>query len=150
MLRIKREEIAPRMEMTAMIDVIFLLLTFFIYSLAMMISARVLPVQLTTVSAAATGSGTSQTTQVQAITIDKAGVLYFNREPVSMSQLDSQLRKIAGDADQPTVYLAMEAQGTTDRGPLLMQLIDRVRGAGIDRFVIVGQKPVGSPTGETP
>ncbi len=143
MLRIRRDEIAPRLEMTPMIDVIFLLLTFFIYSLAMMISAQVLPVTLTTVSAG-TGSGAAQPGQVQAITIDRQGGLFFNREPVSPTALNTRLRALATQPEQPTLYLAMEAQGTIDRGPMLLQLIDQVRSAGINRFVIVGQKPAGA------
>ncbi len=149
MLRIRREEIAPRLEMTPMIDVIFLLLTFFIYSLAMMISAQVLPVTLTTVTAGSAG-GTTQPGQVQAITIDRQGSLFFNREPVDMSALNTRLRELSQRPDQPTVYLAMEAQGTTDRGPMLLQLIDQVRSAGINRFVIVGQKPAGAESSANP
>src|SRR5690606_8300025 len=43
---VRRHDLAPRMEMIPLIDVIFLLLTFFIYSLALMVQAQVLPVAL--------------------------------------------------------------------------------------------------------
>lgn len=134
-----------------MIDVIFLLLTFFIYSLAMMINAQVLPVQLTTISAGS-GGGAAQPGQVQAITIDQAGILFFNREAMDMAALEDRLRELVRLPEPPTVYLAMEAQGTTDRGPLLLQVMDRVHGLGISRLVIVGQKPAGStmPGSSTP
>jgi len=45
---------------------------------------------------------------------------------------------LAGDKSA-TLYLAVESQGNVDRGPILVNLIERVQRAGIKRFVIVGQ-----------
>lgn len=118
-----------------MIDVIFLLLTFFVYSMAMMIRASVLPVQLTPL-----GSGRpTNSDAVQAITVAKDGKIYFNRDAVSYEGLDQRLTALAKDAHHPPVYLAMEAAGVTDRGPVLFNVIERLRLAGINNFVIVGQ-----------
>ena len=47
MRSIRRHDLAPRVEMMPLIDVVFLLLTFFIYSFVMMVRAEVLPVVLT-------------------------------------------------------------------------------------------------------
>lgn len=135
MRTIRRNDLAPRVEMMPLIDVIFLLLTFFIYSLIVMIRAEVLPVTLTTL-----GTGNRATpTQVQAITIDHEGQFFLNREWVDEDVLNGRLIEISGMADRPTVYVAMEARGSKDRGPVLINLIEMIRSAGIEDFVVVGQ-----------
>jgi len=135
MRTIRRDDLSPRIEMMPLIDVIFLLLTFFIYSMILMVRAEVLPVKLMTLQ---TGKQATPT-QVQAITIDGSGDLFFNRKPISEVELDQRLRELAQQTDPISLYLAMEAQGSTDRGPTLIRLIDQIREAGIEDFVIVGQ-----------
>ncbi|MEX0654930.1 MAG: biopolymer transporter ExbD [Phycisphaeraceae bacterium] len=143
-LRLRRHDLAPRVEMLPMLDVIFLLLTFFIYSLLVMVRAEILPVQLVPVG---TGEAAEAGT-VEAITIDRAGQVYLNREPVADDALDARLAALAAMDEPPRLFLAMETThageaagpGTAvDRGPLLIELIQRVQGAGLYDFVIVGQ-----------
>ena len=117
-----------------MIDVIFLLLTFFIYCMIMMIRADVLPVRLTPIT-----TGTAATPEkIEAITIDKSGTLFFNRQKVGYDELDAKLAAIAKDASHGRVYVALEAEGASDRGPVLLNMIERLRAAGINDFVFVG------------
>ncbi len=123
--------------MTPLIDVVFLLLTFFIYSFAMMIQAEVLPVKLAAVAA---GASTLTDGPVATITVDGNGGLYFDRQPVTAAQLDERLAAMAKQPTRPRLFLALEAEGRTDRGPLLILLIQRVQAAGITDFVIVGGK----------
>ena len=124
-----------------MIDVIFLLMTFFVYSMAMMIHASVLPVQLTPLAA---GTPAEQGA-LDAITVDKDGKLFFNREATTFESLPKKLAEFKGRAQHGPLYVAMEATGATDRGPVLINLIERLRQAGVNDFVIVGQ-PGGSST----
>ena len=91
MYKIRHNDLTPRVEMLPLIDVIFLLLTFFIYSLIVMVKAQVLPVELSSVTA---GQSTTKTV-VNAITVDGHGKLFFNREPMSMAKLDAVLAKLA-------------------------------------------------------
>ena len=135
MRTIRRRDMTARVEIMPLIDVVFLLLTFFVYSLMVMVRAEVLPVTLTTL-----GTGEQATsTQVQAITIDHAGKLFLNRKPISGPQLTQRLELFAKQPQPPSVYLAVAAEGSTDRGPVLVNLIERVRAAGIEDFAIVGQ-----------
>ncbi len=135
MRRVRHSDLSPRVEMTPMIDVTFLLLTFFIYSMVMMVRAEVLPVQLTTLS-----SGQKAVPgQIAAITLDATGKVFLNRQPVSEAELDAKLREFAAQQPQPQVFLAVEAQGTVDRGPLFINLLERVRRAGVTNFAVVGQ-----------
>ena len=143
MRAIRRHDLSPRVELLPLINVVFLLLTFFIYSLVVMVRVEVLPVQLTTLT---TGQQ-AKSAKIAAITIDAAGRLYMNREPVEMEQLDQQLRAYAEAEDRPQLFLAMEAADPSapseavDRGPILLRLIEQVRAAGIEDFRIVGTKP---------
>ena len=171
MLRLRRHDLSPRVELLPLIDVIFLLLTFFIYSLIVMrFMPNVLPVKLTPVTA----GRTAEPGPMHVLTLDKAGVVYLDREVVAEGELDARLTALA-EADPPVkLVIAMEeidaaarqaeleaavaaatgdlaAQGTdqpmqvpgagggpVDRGPLLMDLIGRVRRAGIENFALVG------------
>lgn len=140
MFRSRRNDLSPRLELTPLIDVVFLLLTFFIYSLVMMIRAEVLPVKLAALTAAnAKTTAVNQT--IQAITIDRQGALFFNRERMTLQQLEQRLGPLASQTAKPRLYLAMEDKGAIDRGPLLVNLISRLNAMGITDLVIVGEKP---------
>ncbi len=76
MFRIRREYRSARLEMTPLIDVVFLLLTFFIYSFVVMVDARVAPMRLTPL---ATG-GPAGPGAAQWVSIDAAGRYALNRE----------------------------------------------------------------------
>jgi biopolymer transport protein ExbD len=146
MRAIRRHDLSPRVEIMPLIDVIFLLLTFFIYSLVTMVHAEILPVQLQTLS---TGEAATPASIV-AVTIDVHGRLYLNRALIDEDRLDERLNVIAQLEDTPKLFLALEDIGSpsidgstgqaviVDRGPLLIGLIERVRRAGIEDFNIVG------------
>ena len=149
MRHVRRHDLSPRIEIMPLIDVIFLLLTFFIYSLMTMVKAEILPVQLQTL----TTGRSAEPASILAITIDAQGGLYLNRDLVTPEQLDEKLNEIAGLDDPPTLFLALEDVLLTegerpelppgagiDRGPLLISLIDRVRRAGLTEFNIVGER----------
>jgi biopolymer transport protein ExbD len=143
---VRRHDLSPRVEMMPLIDVIFLLLTFFIYSLVTMVQAEILPVQLQTLS---TGQA-AQPASIVAVTIDAKGSLYLNRVPIDDESLDQRLSEIAQLQEVPKLFLALEdtsyqsssggagSAPIIDRGPLLISLIERVRRAGIEDFNIVG------------
>lgn len=140
---IRRSDNAYRLEMTPMIDVIFLLLTFFVYSMVMMIRADVLPVKLAPVASGRVAEGG----RIEAITVDRAGKLFYNREPVTVEQLDAKLARLAADPKRPRLWIAMEAAGEADRGPVLFALVGRVQRAGIYDIGFVGPEEA-KPAGE--
>lgn len=125
---------APRVEMLPLIDVVFLLLTFFIYSMTVMISAQVLPVTLTPLQ---TGTA-SRSNLIHTITIDQRAEVYFNRELVTEPQLEQRLDELTKLPEPPTVYLAIEAGGAVDRGPRLIRLLEQVQAKGITNIALVG------------
>jgi biopolymer transport protein ExbD len=135
MRRLHRCDFAPRLEMTPLIDVIFLLLTFFIYQMIVMRPVDTLGFELAEVA----GGQRSISGRLDVLSIDGDGALYLNREPIPASELDERLAAFAADPAEPTLYITMEADGRTDRGPLLFNLLQRVQAAGIRHAAVVGQ-----------
>lgn len=134
----------PRIELAPLLDVIFLLLTFFIYSIVVTVQANVLPVSLPSLSAAEAPTRS----EIAGITVDAAGRFYLNQEPIRRQQLRRRLEEMAGRDEPPQVFVALEAEGgQVDRAPLLLDLINMLRGAGIDNFRIVGRRGEGGADG---
>jgi biopolymer transport protein ExbD len=132
----------PRVEMTPLLDVIFLLLTFFIYSLVVTVRAQVLPVKL---PALVTGE-TAADARIAGITVDGAGRLFLNQQPVTRAELKDQLRLLAGGPQPPAFYIAIDAQpGEVDRGPLLIDMIELFRKLKIEDLNIVGAPQPAAP-----
>lgn len=142
MLRL-RPSYAPeaRLEMMPLLDVIFLLLTFFIYSLVVMVRVQILPVSLPTIE-----SGEAALTQhIVGITIDKDGQYFVNQEEVALANLvEAVNRYIEAAGEGTSLFVAMDQEGTVDRGPALIELIEMLHANDIHNFSIVGR-----PKGES-
>lgn len=121
--------------MTPLIDVIFLLLTFFIYSMLVMTRAEVLPVTLSRLQ----GGERASSSEVQWVTIDKQGALHFNREAVTESQLDEKLRAMAKQENPPPLYVVVESQTQLNLFPPFLKVFEKARQAGLKQLQIVGQ-----------
>ena len=125
--------------MTPLLDVIFLLLTFFIYSLMVMVQAEILPIKLPSLSASQTKD--IRVLDIMGIAIAADGQLMLNKKPITEKELDSQLKQIASLTKKPAVFIAIDhSPSKVDRGPKLIELIDTLRKRGITDFNIVGQK----------
>jgi biopolymer transport protein ExbD len=126
--RLRRPDDDARIEIMPLIDVIFLLLTFFIYAMVLMIRAELLPVQMQ----AFESGEPAQPAPAVTITLDGDGGLFVNRERVTLETILERL-KIERQRDPETViYLAAEEEGTEDRLPTFLSLYDRLRYAGME------------------
>ena len=121
MLTIRRAENDARGEIMPLIDVIFLLLTFFSYSMVMMVRAEVLPVDL---HSFASGEPTTVSPAVS-ITIDHTGALYLDREPIALDAIRDRLSALRIADPNTLVYVAAEKFGDQDRLPTFLDLYDR-------------------------
>ena len=128
MLTLRRTENEPRIEIMPMIDVIFLLLTFFIYAMVLMVRAELLPLQL---PAFASGEPTTIPPAVT-ISLDGQGNLFLDREPITVDEVVGRLRKIKDEDPQTVIFLAAEERGTIDRLPLFLELYDELAFAGLE------------------
>lgn len=125
-----------------LLDVIFLLLTFFIYSQAMMVRAHVLPVELPALT-----TGQAVTVQrIAGITVASDGQVYLDQQPLTFDALAVKLAELGKEDDPPRVFVAIEDRaGNVDRGPMVVKLMEMLRQAGIESFSIVGSPPPAQP-----
>lgn len=129
MLRIRRPDDELRIEIMPLIDVIFLLLTFFIYALVLMVRAELLPMELELYEAGTPATPAPAVT----LSIRLDGSLYVNRESVTLDDVLPRLRDAASTDPDTVIYLALEdGEGTVDRAPILTALWDQLQDAGLE------------------
>ena len=115
-----------RIEMLPLIDIVFLLLVFFIYAMLSMAVHRGLPVVLPTSSSAKIDKEL-----VLSVTIKSDRTIYVDKERIAFDDLASVLRTKTASASEPGVLLF------ADRGlpyQRLFQVLDQIRMAGIHRI----------------
>lgn len=128
-LRLRRSATETRIEMTPMIDVIFLLLTFFIYAMIMMVRAELLPMSLRQFASAR--PATPQPAAV--VSIDLEGGLHLDRESITLDQLRPRLEARRMSEPAIVLYLAVaDGDSTVDRAPLLQDIWDVLKDAGME------------------
>ncbi len=138
MLRLRRSEPQINIELMPLIDVIFLILTFFVYAMVMMVRIDMLPVPLESYA-----SGESPEPQpALAVTLRLDGSVYVGQDLTGMDDMVASIEKARAVDPELVVYLVLEdGDGTLDRGPLLTAAWDQLHRAGIDIQL------VGSPSG---
>ena len=146
MLRLRRAEPDMRIEMIPLIDVIFLILTFFVYAMVLMVRVDMLPVPLESY-----GSGESpEPDPAIAVTLRLDGTIFVGQDQTGPEGMLEAITSAQVDAPETVVYLVLEAgDGTTDRGPLLTTVWDQLHRAGID-IKLVGAATDDNPADITP
>lgn len=127
MIRARRQTSEPRLELTPVIDVVFLLLTFFVFALALTVRLRVSEVTLPEIGR---GEGLSAESRV-IVALTGAGDLLLDGEPIAWDQLASalgqRLRAEVG-SEAPVLYVAPDEGAATGR---LMELLDALANEGV-------------------
>jgi biopolymer transport protein ExbD len=144
-VKLRQTDHEARVEIMPLIDVIFLLITFFIYAMVLMIRAELLPVQM---QAFASGE-TARPSPVIALTIDRDGVLYLNREPIGLETVVARLRAEQAADPEAVIYLAADERGERDRLPVFLDLYDRLAFAGLDIKLVGRPKDEPAPGAAT-
>ena len=117
------EEKKARVEMLPLIDVVFLLLVFFIYAMLSMVVHRGLKVDLP-----AAGSSSLEQSDYIAITIDADNRLFLNEAPVEAKGLAARVQSLRGNEAKPVFINGDEK---ADLG-LAIELLDQLKQAGIE------------------
>ena len=132
-MKLSRNSIAPpRIEMMPLIDIVFLLLVFFIYAMLSLAVHHGQPVDLPQSSSAAL-----ETQEAIGITIQAAGQgvnLFVDEEPVSLELLSERLRskKTEKQDDQdPEVQIFADKTVSYQE---LFQVLDRIKQSGLTRI----------------
>jgi len=125
-----------------MIDVIFLLLVFFIYAMVLMVRVDLVPMELHSFE---TGQP-AEPAPAATISIDLAGKIFLDRQEVALSELAAEVRERKILDPATVIYLAVaDGNGTTDRAPILQDVWDRLRPTGLT-INLVG-RPSDAPAG---
>lgn len=131
-MRIKRDFTRkPRIEMIPLIDVVFLLLVFFIYSMLSMTVHRGLPVHLPTASTSSVDKEVFIT-----ITVQRDGGIFLEDRAIDTRTLTSLLIKERKKDPDIQVYLRADRDVTYQRA---VEVMDLVRSAGIHKLALETQ-----------
>jgi len=142
-MKLSRKTITPpRIEMLPLIDVVFLLLVFFIYAFVSMAVHRGQPVDLPQSSSAAL-----ETQKAISVTIQSGGQakVFVDEEAVNLSSLSERLRRKKTerqDTQEPEVQIFADKSVSYQE---LFQVLDLVRLAGLTRISLQAE-----PEGNTP
>ena len=133
--RVRRSSSDVHIELTPMIDVVFLLLTFFVFSIVLMVRADVLDVNLPQLTSGRVADRTVPIT----IAISQSGDLFINREPIELGSVIERVQELQVELGQSPLILAVDTQA--DAG-VMISLADLLTGAGMGEFSIIGKKQV--------
>jgi biopolymer transport protein ExbD len=112
-----------RVEMLPLIDVVFLLLVFFIYAMLSMVVHHGLKVDLPTAGTAALDQN-----DYIAITINADNNIYLGDIPITMSELTERVLALRGSDPKPVF---IDGDQTADLG-LAIKLLDQLKKSGIE------------------
>ena len=115
-----------RIEMLPLIDIVFLLLVFFIYAMLSMAVHRGLPVALPTSSSAVIDKEL-----VLSVTVKTDGTIYINKEQIPLNDLTSALISKTKEYKEPGVLLFADRDLSYQK---LFSVMDQIRMAGINRI----------------
>ena len=125
-----------RVEMIPLIDCMFILLVFFIYSMLNMTVQRGIVVQLPVARAV-------QSNQDDAVvlTITDQGELLVNKEPVTLDGLGDALRRVRQARENPRFVINAD---TASRHGWFVRVLDELRTQGITQVMILSEEDGGS------
>jgi biopolymer transport protein ExbD len=136
-MRVKLERKPARIELIPLVDIIFLLLVFFIYSMLSMAVYRGIPV---TLPDAETVENTKQ--EALFVTVDKEGKVYVDK--VLTASEDLLIRLKAEKAAHPEETAIISADGDAPYR-VFVDVLDKVRIAGFQKVSIEAKPEVVPP-----
>ena len=130
---LRRTEHEARVEILPLIDVVFLLLTFFIYAMVLMVRAEILPVPLESYV-----SGTKVEPRPSiSVTIAVDGNIYVGKTIATLENVATAVIERQGVKPNSAIYLVVEdGEAVVDRGPLLTGTLDQLRSKGLEIFLV--------------
>ena len=115
-----------RIEMLPLIDVVFLLLVVFIYTMLSMAVHRGLNINLPKSETSAV-----EKQLILSVTIDKKGLIYIDKQMVDLEELTETLEAMTSDKKNPGVLLFADKEIPYQD---LFKVLDRIRLAGLNRI----------------
>lgn len=127
-LRSLHIEEKPSIMIVPMIDIIFFLLVFFMLSMLTMVTQKTIALKLPVATVAKV-----DTTKTLPVSVDKNGAIYFEREKISLIDLQSRLISAKEKSEKVTVVLRGDVDSSYGD---VVTVMDAIRHAGIDRISI--------------
>jgi biopolymer transport protein ExbD len=115
-----------RIEMLPLIDIVFLLLVFFIYAMLSMAVHRGLPVELPLSTTAEI-----EKKLVLSVTVEADKAIYVDKERVALADLTQVLQSKAGSIREPGVLVFADR---TLPYQMIYNILDKIRKAGLSRI----------------
>jgi len=125
MQRVRRNTEGVRLDMMPMIDVVFLLLTFFVFAMVLMVRLDVSEIRLPVGRA---GEGTLERTPAITVSLSTEGELAINGESTESNDLVDSLRGLLEASPDSEVFIAADEGSSTGD---LFELMDTLKAAGI-------------------
>lgn len=124
--RPRKQSLPPQLMLSPMIDMIFLLLVFFIVSTMYMSEIKTIPIRLPVAQNSETVSKSNF-----AVTVKKDGVLYLEDNKIEIKQLVANAA--AESKRDATFSVIIRADGEANYKTVI-KLMDELKGAGVTRF----------------
>ena len=115
-----------RIEMLPLIDVVFLVLVFFIYAMLSMAVHRGLPVALPTSSSAGIDKK-----EALSVTVKADGRIYVDKEEIALKDLGEALRRKVKEDAEPDILLFADHSLSYQK---LFRVLDQIRMSGLNRI----------------
>ena len=124
--RPRKQSLPPQLMLSPMIDMIFLLMVFFIVSTMYMSEIKTIPIRLPVAQNSETVSKSNF-----AVTVKKDGVLYLEDNKIEMKQL---VANAAAESKRDAAFsVIIRADGEANYKTVI-KLMDELKGAGVTRF----------------
>ena len=124
--RPRKQSLPPQLMLSPMIDMIFLLLVFFIVSTMYMSEIKTIPIRLPVAQNSETVSKSNF-----AVTVKKDGVLYLEDNKIEIKQL---VANAAAESKRDAAFsVIIRADGEANYKTVI-KLMDELKGAGVTRF----------------
>lgn len=130
-IRSNRVARPPRLMIIPMIDIIFFLMVFFLFSTLQMVYQKSMPVNLPVAS-----SSHQEAPKPVAITLMKDGTISIGDTVVGIEEIKPRVKQLADKADTPVILRADE---NVEHGKVI-KVMDEIKSAGVTKLSIATQE----------
>jgi biopolymer transport protein ExbD len=120
------------LDLTPMLDVVFIMLIFFIVTTSFVKESGI------AVSTPEAETAQRQESANILIAITEAGDIWIDRRPIDIRALRVQVARLHAENPQGTVVVQSDERAATG---LLVQVMDQIRLAGIEKIAVAANKP---------
>jgi biopolymer transport protein ExbD len=133
-LRLRTKLPEPRLEMLPLLDVVFLLLTFFAFALMVMVRANTVDVQLPVIDP--TGSARSGPPPI-IVSLADDGRFALNGDFLEEAAIPEAVNDAVAQSPESPVVLEIDIGSPSGK---LIELVQNLRSAGVESFSILGNE----------